>query len=139
MFVIAPVRRHKNIFNAIGPVLFFCKLKNNKKNIEFCFERHVSCYHTVEVMVWDFTAYRTRSSLVFIRGSTTDDATLYSENRATFLPFLRTLKNPIFQEDNARLHIARITKNHLNDAQVNLLSWPSSDLLSKCGISWGED
>ncbi|KAJ8892984.1 hypothetical protein PR048_005565 [Dryococelus australis] len=38
------------------------------------------------------------------------------------LPFLVQLDNPIFQQDNAQLHIARVSPAYIRD--VNMLPWP---------------
>jgi hypothetical protein len=41
-----------------------------------------------------------------------------------FLPYLHTLPNPVFQEDNARPHIATVTLACFEQADVTLLTWP---------------
>nr|CAH7718973.1 unnamed protein product [Callosobruchus chinensis] len=53
------------------------------------------------------------------------------------IPYLRTLQNPIFQQYNARPHVASVTLDYLAHAEMNLMLWPprSPDLsqLNLCG------
>jgi hypothetical protein len=50
--------------------------------------------------------------------------------RASSSSYLHTVPNPVFQQDNARPHIARITLACFEEADVTLLPWPprSTDL-----------
>lgn len=37
--------------------------------------------------------------------------------------YIRTIPNPIFQQDNACSHAARVTLTHFENSLVNLLAW----------------
>lgn len=75
-------------------------------------------------MVWGTIHFEKKSSLVRVRGSIT--ATGYCGNilRPVVIPFLESLPNPVFQQDNARPHTARQTACLLNENDVRMLPWP---------------
>ncbi|CAH1990439.1 unnamed protein product [Acanthoscelides obtectus] len=68
--------------------------RGERRNPPVFVERHV--HHTVGVMVWGAIAYGSRSPLIFIRVL-----------EPHLLPYLDTLADPTFQQDNARPHVAR--------------------------------
>ncbi|GFS98873.1 transposable element Tcb1 transposase [Trichonephila clavipes] len=43
--------------------------------------------------------------------------------RPVALPFIRALRNPTFQQDNARPHVAGIVRTFLDTEDVRLLPW----------------
>lgn len=96
--------------------------RGERRDIGFAVERHV--HRTVGVMVWGAIAYGSRSPLLFIRGSMT--AARYVEDvlQTTLLPYLDGRPHVLFQQDNARPHIARRTMDFLQEAGVNVLPWP---------------
>lgn len=99
--------------------------RGERHDIGFVVERHV--HRTVGVMVWGAIAYGSRSPLLFIRGSMTAARYVNEVLQATLLPYLddRPLRPQVlFQQDNARPHIARQTMDFLQQAGVNLLPWP---------------
>lgn len=98
------------------------RYRGERRNPQFFMERHVN--QVVGVMVWGAIAYGSRSPLVFVRGNMTAQCYIEEIVEAHLLPYLRTLHDPIFQQDNARPHVVRLTVNHLHNAQVNLLPWP---------------
>ncbi|CAH2012274.1 unnamed protein product [Acanthoscelides obtectus] len=75
--------------------------RGERRNPQFFVERHV--HHTVGVMVWGAIAYGSRTHL---------------------LPYLDTLANPTFQQDNARPHVARVTIDFFQHNDGTLLPWP---------------
>jgi hypothetical protein len=83
-------------------------------------------------VIWDFIGIGYRSPLVFIRGRL--NAHRYNINeilRAILLPLLNEHAGVVFQEDNARLHIAQISRRTFpQQAEVEILPWParSADL-----------
>ena len=79
-------------------------------------------------MVWGAIAYGSRSRLVFIRGSMTALRYIQEVLRPLLLPFLETLANPLFQQDNARPHVARDALDFFEASGVNLLQWPPRSL-----------
>lgn len=89
---------------------------------QFFVERHV--HRTVGIMVWGAIAYGSRSPLVFIRGNMTAQRYIQEIVEPHLLPYLRTLPNPTFQQDNARPHVARVTLDYFEHAEINLLPWP---------------
>ncbi|CAH1964393.1 unnamed protein product [Acanthoscelides obtectus] len=75
--------------------------RGERRNPQFFVVRHV--YHTGGVMVWGVIAYGSRPHL---------------------LPYLDTLADPTFQQDNARPHVARVTIDFFQHNDVTLLPWP---------------
>lgn len=75
-------------------------------------------------MMWDDIAYGSRSPLLFIRGSMTARRYIDEVVEPNVLPYLRRLEDPLFQQDNARPHVARVSLNCFEEANVNLLPWP---------------
>ncbi|GFT60548.1 transposable element Tcb1 transposase [Trichonephila clavipes] len=76
------------------------------------------------VMVWDAIVYTSWSS--FVRtGSLLNSARYISAVlRPVDLPFIQTLRNPTFQQDNTQSHVAGIERTFLNTENVQLLPWP---------------
>ncbi|GFX91621.1 transposable element Tcb1 transposase [Trichonephila clavipes] len=53
------------------------------------------------------------------------------------LPYLQGLATTIFQQDNARSHVARIVQRFFVNHQIELLPWPTrSPDLSPIGNMW---
>ena len=75
-------------------------------------------------MVWGAIAYGSRSPLEFIRGSMTATHYVSDVLQTTLLPYLDGRPHVLFQQDNARPHIARRTRVFLQEAGVNVLPWP---------------
>lgn len=96
--------------------------RGERREVQFFMERHV--HRTVGVMVWGAIAYGSRSPLLFIRGNMTAQRYVQEVVEEHLVPYLRTLPNPIFQQDNARPHIARVTLECFERNEVNLLPWP---------------
>ena len=44
------------------------------------------------------------------------------------VPFIRALRNPKLQQDDARPHIDCVVQTFVNTENVRLLSWPASSL-----------
>ncbi|CAH1961450.1 unnamed protein product [Acanthoscelides obtectus] len=88
----------------------------------FFVERHV--HHTVGVMVWGAIAYGSRSPLIFIRGNMNAQRYIHEVLEPHLLPYLDTLADPTFQQDNARPHVARVTIDFFQHNDVTLLPWP---------------
>jgi hypothetical protein len=65
-----------------------------------------------------------RSPLVFVRGIMNAQRYVADTIEPHFLPHFPTLPNPVFQQDNARPHIARVTLACFEQADVILLTWP---------------
>lgn len=96
--------------------------RGERRQMQFAHERDV--HRTVGVMVWGAISYGSRSPLVFVRGNL--NAQRYVDEVMTpyLLPYIQTLENPIFQQDNARPHIARTSMDFFQRTQINILPWP---------------
>ncbi|GFW67652.1 DDE_3 domain-containing protein [Trichonephila clavipes] len=90
--------------------------------------RHTAC--TAGVMVWGPIAYYSRPNLIVMRGTLTYQRYVDDILRPHVGPFLNGLPGAktIFQQDNARLHTARVAQDFLRHIQT--FPWParSSDL-----------
>ncbi|CAH1975825.1 unnamed protein product [Acanthoscelides obtectus] len=96
--------------------------RGERRNPQFFVERHV--HHTVGVMVWGAIAYGSRSLLIFIRGNMNAQRYIDEILEPHLLPYLDTLADPTFQQDNARPHVARVTIDFFQHNDVTLLPWP---------------
>ncbi|CAH1996987.1 unnamed protein product [Acanthoscelides obtectus] len=96
--------------------------RRERRNPQFFVERHV--HHTVGVMVWGAIAYGSRSPLIFIRGNMNTQRYIHEVLEPHLLPYLDTLADPTFQQDNARPHVTRVTIDFFQHNDVTLLPWP---------------
>ncbi|CAH1988070.1 unnamed protein product [Acanthoscelides obtectus] len=96
--------------------------RGERRNPQFFVERHV--HHTVGVMVWGAIAYGSKSPLIFIRGNMNAQRYILEVLEPHLLPYLDTLTDPTFQQDNARPHVARVTIDFFQHNDVTLLPWP---------------
>ncbi|CAH1958407.1 unnamed protein product [Acanthoscelides obtectus] len=96
--------------------------RGERRNPQSFVERHV--HHTVGVMVWGAIAYGSRSPLIFIRGNMNAQRYIHEVLEPHLLPYLDTLADPTFQQDNARPHVARVTIDFFQQNDVTLLPWP---------------
>ena len=76
------------------------------------------------VMMWGAISYTGRSDLITVRGNLT--ALRYRDEilRPHLLPILNRQRE-LFQQDNARPHTARVTRDFLTNENVTVLPWPS--------------
>ncbi|GFX96413.1 transposable element Tc1 transposase [Trichonephila clavipes] len=79
--------------------------------------------HTAGVMVWGAIAYDSRSTLIVMRGTLTDQRYVDDILRPHAGTFLNGLSGAIFQQDNVRPHTARVAQDFLRHFQT--LSWPA--------------
>lgn len=98
------------------------RLRGERRNPSFSVERHVA--RTVGVMVWGAICYGSRSPLIFIQGSMTARRYIDVVLDPAAIPYVQGIANAMFQQDNARPHIARISVDHLEQANVRILPWP---------------
>ncbi|GFX87815.1 transposable element Tcb2 transposase [Trichonephila clavipes] len=77
-------------------------------------------------MVWCAIAYNARSSLVLIHGTMTAQRYIHDILQPHVLPLMQRLPEAIFQEDNVRPHIARVSQICLLTATT--LPWPTRSL-----------
>ncbi|GFV61600.1 transposable element Tcb1 transposase [Trichonephila clavipes] len=86
-------------------------------------ERHSK--RTPGVMVWGAIAYHGRSQLLRIVGNLNSTRYINEVLQPQAIPFLQGLPGAVFQQDNARPHVAKTVKSYLDSQQVQLLSWPA--------------
>ena len=78
------------------------------------------------VMVWARISFNHKSPLVVINGNITARRYINGVLDPVMVPFLNT--NPditVFQQDNARPHTAHITRQYMQQENVEVLLWPS--------------
>ena len=68
-------------------------------------------------------AYDSRSTVVAVRGTLTDQGYVDDNFRPHAEPFLNGLPTAISQQDNARTHTARVAQDLLHHVQT--LPWPA--------------
>ncbi|GFX05639.1 transposable element Tcb2 transposase [Trichonephila clavipes] len=85
----------------------------------FCFPRHM--VPTAGVMVWGAIACNTQSPLVLIRGTMIAQRYVQDIMQPHVLPLAQRLPGVIFQQDNARPHMARVSQGSL--LTVSTLPW----------------
>ena len=99
------------------------RFRGERRNMDFALPRHTAL--TQGVMIWGAITYGGRSPLVFIPGTLNAWRYVQTILEPVALPYLQGLQNPIFQQDNARPHTARVTMECLEEANVVVLPWPS--------------
>ncbi|GFV66471.1 transposable element Tcb2 transposase [Trichonephila clavipes] len=77
------------------------------------------------VMVWCAIAYHGRSQLLRIVGNLNSTRYINEVLQPQAIPFLQGLPEAVFQQDNARPHVAKTVKSYLDSQQVKLLPWPA--------------
>ena len=92
------------------------------------------------IMVWGGITYQERTELKIIVGNL--NATRYRDEilAPVVLPFLRRHRfNHVFQQDNARCHVAHISMTFLENNHIRVLPWPAmSPDLSPIEHLWDE-
>ncbi|GFX52524.1 DDE_3 domain-containing protein [Trichonephila clavipes] len=83
--------------------------------------RHTA--RTAGVKVWGAIVYDSRSTLIVMRGTLTDQRCVDDILRPHVGPFLNGLPGAILQQDNARPHTARVAQDFLIHFQT--LPWPA--------------
>ncbi|GFW05837.1 transposable element Tcb1 transposase [Trichonephila clavipes] len=74
-------------------------------------------------MVWEGIRYHSRSPLVHIVGTLNSQRYISEVLEPVDLPYLQGLLTAIFQQDNARPHVARIFQRFFVNHQIELLPW----------------
>ncbi|GFW68679.1 transposable element Tcb1 transposase [Trichonephila clavipes] len=76
-------------------------------------------------MVWGAIAYHGRSQLLRIVGNFNSTRYINEVLQPQAIPFLQGLPGAVFQQDNARPHVAKTVRSYLDSQQVQLLPWPA--------------
>ncbi|GFW71582.1 transposable element Tc3 transposase [Trichonephila clavipes] len=96
----------------------------SERHIPECImERHSR--RTPGVMVWGAIAYHGRSQLLRIVGNLNSTRYINEVLQPQAIPFLQGLPGAVFQQDNARPHVAKTVKSYLESQQVQILPWPA--------------
>ncbi|UYV78741.1 hypothetical protein LAZ67_16002621 [Cordylochernes scorpioides] len=77
------------------------------------------------IMVWGGIGYHSRTPLVRIAGTLKSQRCISEVLEPVVFPFLQALPTTIFQQDNARPHVARIVQRFFVNRQIKLLPWPA--------------
>ncbi|GFW22731.1 transposable element Tc3 transposase [Trichonephila clavipes] len=77
------------------------------------------------IMVWGGMGYHSRTPLVRIAGTLNSQCYISEVLELVVLPYLQGLATVIFQQDNARLHVARFVQWFFVNKQIELLPWPA--------------
>ena len=89
------------------------------------------------IMVWGGIGYHSRTPLVRIAGTLNNHRYISEVLEPVVLPYLQGLPTAIFQQDNARPHVARIVQVLFVNRQIELLPWPiRSPFLSPIENMW---
>ncbi|GFX87131.1 transposable element Tc3 transposase [Trichonephila clavipes] len=89
------------------------------------------------IMAWSGIRYHSRTHLVRIAGTLNSQRYMSKVLEPVVLPYLQGLATEIFQQDNARPHVARIVQKFFVNHQIELLLWPArSPYLSPIENMW---
>ncbi|GFS63643.1 transposable element Tcb1 transposase [Trichonephila clavipes] len=77
------------------------------------------------IMVWGGIGYPSCTSLVRIAGTLNNQRYISEVLEPVVLPNLQRLATAIFQQDNARSHVARVVQRFFVNHQIELLPWPA--------------
>ncbi|MEW8547315.1 MAG: transposase [Candidatus Thiodiazotropha sp.] len=89
-----------------------------------CCVREASRSGGGSVMVWGGISWRYRTPLVVIEGNLTARRYIDEVLQPVVVPFLRNhVDVMLFQQDNARLHSARLTRYFLENNNTHVLPW----------------
>ncbi|GFU76377.1 transposable element Tcb1 transposase [Trichonephila clavipes] len=78
-----------------------------------------------DVMVWGDIGYHSRNPLVRIAGTLNSQRYISEVLQPVVLTYLQCLATAIFQQHNARPHVARIVQRLFVNYQIELLPWPT--------------
>lgn len=93
-------------------------------NIKYCTPT-VKKYESV--MIWGCFGASGRGRLYFLPRNETINAAKYIEILTSkMLPARQFLRTPIFQQDNARPHVANIVKDYFRRNGIQVLDWPGN-------------
>ncbi|GFU27880.1 transposable element Tcb1 transposase [Trichonephila clavipes] len=81
-----------------------------------------------DMMVWGGIGYHSRTPLVRIAGTLNSQRYISEVLEPVVLSYLQGLDTAIFQQGNARPHVARIVAKSFVHHQIELLPWPARSL-----------
>ncbi|GFX17616.1 transposable element Tc1 transposase [Trichonephila clavipes] len=74
-------------------------------------------------MVWGAISYHGRSNLVRIEGNLNRNRNVHEVLKTEVVPFLQGIPGGIFQQDNARSHVAKTVQDFCLAQHMQLLPW----------------
>ncbi|GFW69732.1 transposable element Tcb1 transposase [Trichonephila clavipes] len=77
------------------------------------------------IMVWGDIGYHSRTPLVRIAGTLSNQRNISKVLEPVVLPYLQGLATAILQQDYARPHVTRIIQRFFVNHQIELLPWPA--------------
>jgi len=77
------------------------------------------------IMEWGGITTTQKLELVVIRGTLNPQRYIQDVFEAVVIPFINHRRNVIYQHDNARPHVARISMDFLQQSNANLMEWPA--------------
>ncbi|GFX64531.1 transposable element Tc1 transposase [Trichonephila clavipes] len=80
---------------------------------------------TPGVMVWGAISYHGRSILLRVEGNLNSNRYVREELQPEVIPFLQGIPETIFQQDNARPHVAKTVRDFCSAQHMQLLPWPA--------------
>ncbi|GFV33955.1 transposable element Tc1 transposase [Trichonephila clavipes] len=86
-------------------------------------ERHSG--FTPGVVVWGAISYHRRSNLLQIEGNLNSNRYVREVLQPEVVPFLQGILEAIFQQDNARPHVAKTVQDFYSVQHMQLLPWPA--------------
>ncbi|GFV00201.1 transposable element Tcb1 transposase [Trichonephila clavipes] len=81
--------------------------------------------HAPGIMVWGGIGYHSRTPLGRIAGTLNSQRYISEVLEPVVLPYLQVLATAIFQQGNARPHVARIVQKFFVNHQIELFPWPA--------------
>ena len=84
-------------------------------------ERHTG--PTPSIMVWGAIGFNVKSQLVLVEGTMTARQYVDRVLNPAVVPMIANIANGMFQQDNARVYTARISREALHD--IPTLEWPA--------------
>ncbi|GFU38566.1 transposable element Tcb1 transposase [Trichonephila clavipes] len=77
------------------------------------------------IMLWGSIGYHSRTPLVRIAGTLNSQRYISGMLEPVVTPYIQGLATAIFQQDNARPHVASIVQRFFVNHQIKLLPWPA--------------
>ncbi|GFX69257.1 transposable element Tcb1 transposase [Trichonephila clavipes] len=77
------------------------------------------------IIVWSGIGYHSHTPLVHIAGTLNSHRYILEVLEPVVFPYLQGLATAIFQQDNARPHVARIAQRFFVNHQIESLPWPA--------------
>ena len=98
--------------------------RRNERTARCCVQE-VEAFGGGSVMVWGGICGDRKTDLLVIEGNLTARRYIDVVLRPIVLPFVQQNQGTLFQQDNATPHTAVVTRNFLNNNNVNVLPWPA--------------